>query len=160
MRKLLILLSLFFVQYSISGDRKEIFHGVDVPVDIQTILKHSYESYVTNPSGGAETNVWNLIDSENKRFVDGIYVYKGRGPHFPRQIFIYNDGKIYIFHANGFCNPKGIIQEYSLCLDSLLLTNRQTIDYLNAITRFLDEENERTYGREFIYINDINYKDR
>ena len=93
--------------------------------------------------------------------VNGIYAFKGQGPHFPRKIFIYRDKKIFFFQSVGAYNPNGIIKEYSTFLSENKLTNAETIMYLRAIYEYLkDEKFEEILGiinsQEEIIKNDTN----
>ncbi|MBL0293972.1 MAG: hypothetical protein IPQ04_06825 [Saprospiraceae bacterium] len=81
-------------------------------------------------------------------FKDGIYYYKGFGPHFPRRIFIFNKGVLCIFDNVGAFNPKGVLQEYLESIKKLDLTDKQTVKYLKAISEYLEQESGNTYGKE------------
>lgn len=91
-------------------------------------------------------NVVNLISPNNYNFVDGIYAFKGMGPHFPRQIFVYKREKIFIFNSRGDYNPEGVIMEFCSCIKKLNLTHKEIVDYLNVICLYLQEEEEADYG--------------
>lgn len=86
------------------------------------------------------------ISPNNYNFVDGIYAFKGMGPHFPRQIFVYKREKIFIFNSRGDYNPEGVIMEFCSCIKKLNLTHKEIVDYLNVICLYLQEEEVTDYG--------------
>ena len=71
---------------SIKGQCLDSLKSVCLPDSIAEQIENNYEDKYTN----ASKNVVNLISPNNYNFVDGIYAFKGMGPHFPRQIFVYN----------------------------------------------------------------------
>lgn len=73
--------------------RKASFCQVLIPKDIATQLDESYGKEFANTSA----NVYNLLNSKEKYLVNGIYAFKGQGPHFPRKIFIYRNKEIFFF---------------------------------------------------------------
>lgn len=83
---------------------------------------------------------------EIETFVDGIYAFKGMGPHFPRQIFVYKGGRLFIFNSRGDYNPEGVIAEFCSCIKTLNLTHKEIVDYLNVICLYLQAEAETDYG--------------
>lgn len=68
------------------------------------------------------------------------------GPHYPRQIFEYKGGKIFIFNSRGNSDPEGVIVEFCSCIKELKLTHKEIVDYLNAIDLYLKEEEVADYG--------------
>ena len=109
------------------------FPRVAVPDSIAVKLREAYKS-TTELRCNAEANVYNLIDRFNYDFKDGIYSFKGMGPHFPRRIFIFDKGKLYIFGNEGFLAPKGIVREFT-----------------KAMSEYLERESGETYGDEIVY---------
>ena len=116
--------------------------GVCLPDSIAEQIENYYNYKNTN----ASKNVVNLISPNNYNFVDGIYAFKGMGPHFPRQIFVYKREKIFIFNSRGDYNPEGVIMEFCSCIKKLNLTHKEIVDYLNVICLYLQEEEVTDYG--------------
>lgn len=127
---------------SIKGQCLDSLKSVCLPDSIAEQIENNYEDKYTN----ASKNVVNLISPNNYNFVDGIYAFKGMGPHFPRQIFVYKREKIFIFNSRGDYNPEGVIMEFCSCIKKLNLTHKEIIDYLNVICLYLQEEEEADYG--------------
>lgn len=94
-------------------------------------------------AGYAGSNVWNLLDCNDKVFTDGLYTMKGRGPHFPRRLFIYNNGKIFAFRNN---YVDTVLKEYSEYIEEMKLSEVEKIVYLKKISIYLEEEMGETYG--------------
>ena len=92
--------------------------------------------------------VFNLIDKQNYDFVDGIYSFRGMGPHFPRRIFMFNNGELFIFESAGYNASKGVVQEFSRAIDSLNLSSSQVVQYAKAISEYLNAEFGEMYGEE------------
>lgn len=112
---------------SIKGQCLDSLKSVCLPDSIAEQIENNYEDKYTN----ASKNVVNLISPNNYNFVDGIYAFKGMGPHFPRQIFVYKREKIFIFNSRGDYNPEGVIMEFCSCIKKLNLTHKEIVDYLN-----------------------------
>ena len=100
------------------------FPRVTVPDSIAVTLKKAYETS-SKLRSNAEANVYNLIDRFDYDFKDGIYSFKGMGPHFPRRIFIFDKGQLFIFDSAGFNEPQEVIREFSQAIDSLNLSPDQ-----------------------------------
>ena len=92
--------------------------------------------------------IWNLLNPKDFKFNNGIYSFRGFGPHFPKRIFIYNKNRLFIFENEGAFNPKGVLSEFVNCIDKLELTNAQTIKYSKIIADYLDKEKGNLYGDE------------
>lgn len=69
---------------------------------------------------------------------------------FQGGIFIFNDGRLFIFDNAGFDAPKEVIHEFTRAMDSLHLSSDQVVQYVKAISEYLELESDRTYGREII----------
>ena len=126
------------------------FPRVTVPDSIAVKLKKAYETS-SKLRSNAEANVYNLIDRFNYDFKDGIYSFKGMGPHFPRRIFIFDKGQLFIFDSAGFNEPQEVIREFSQAIDSLNLSPDQIVQYSKTISKYLEQESGETYGREKVY---------
>ena len=122
--------------------REPSFWTVIVPDSIATLLDKGYDREFVN----ASANVTNLLDPKKKILTDGIYAFKGQGPHFPRKLFIYHDKKLFIFKSKGAFNPIGVIQEYATYLSHNNLSSEDAIRYLKAICEHLNDEFGETYG--------------
>ena len=83
--KILLCFICSIVPYISKGQCSDSFKSVCLPDSIAEQIENNYEDKYTN----ASKNVVNLISPNNYNFVDGIYAFKGMGPHFPRQIFVY-----------------------------------------------------------------------
>ena len=126
------------------------FPRVTVPDSIAVKLKKAYETS-SKLRSNAEANVYNLIDRFDYDFKDGIYSFKGMGPHFPRRIFIFDKGQLFIFDSAGFNEPQEVIREFSQAIDSLNLSPDQIVQYSKTISKYLEQESGETYGRERVY---------
>lgn len=126
------------------------FPRVAVPDSIAVKLREAYKS-TTELRCNAEANVYNLIDRFDYDFKDGIYSFKGMGPHFPRRIFIFDKGQLFIFDSAGFNEPQEVIREFSQAIDSLNLSPDQIVQYSKTISKYLEQESGETYGREMVY---------
>lgn len=120
--------------------------GVNIPDTISVKLKVAYE--LTAINSGAENNVFNLSNYNNYNFGDGIYSFKGMGPHYPRRVFIYENKKLYIFNAIGAFDPIGFLNEYIMAIEYLNLDRNKVVSYLSIISLYLKDESQEFYGRE------------
>ena len=141
-KKILVFFICSIVPYISKGQCLDSLKSVCLPDSIAEQIENSYEDKYTN----ASKNVVNLISPNNYNFVDGIYAFKGMGPHFPRQIFVYKREKIFIFNSRGDYNPEGVIMEFCSCIKKLNLTHKEIVDYLNVICLYLQEEEVTDYG--------------
>ena len=147
-----ILLILFMICFSLNANshKQNPFQMVDVPDSIYLILEKEYESITGFDSVNAGRNVWNLINFKDFVFKNGLYSFKGQGPHFSRCIFIFKSPKIYIFRSIGAFDFVGILQEYLECIKLLGLTETERTVYLKSIATYLENESGLTYGTEKI----------
>lgn len=122
------------------------FQRVNIPDSIYTLLEEAYNKNAKNVNAGH--NVFNLSNRKDFVFKDGIYSFQGQGAHFPKRIFVFNLGKIFIFQNEGAFNPKGVLSEFLNCVDSLHLTNKQMIGYSKVVSEYLQNEEGLTYGDE------------
>ena len=149
-RFIMLILAMAVWNASAQNGKGNPFPRVAVPDSIAVQLREAYKS-TTELRCNAEANVYNLIDRFNYDFKDGIYSFKGMGPHFPRRIFIFDKGKLYIFGNEGVLAPKGIVREFTKAMDSLNLSGDKVIQYSKAISKYLEQESGETYGREMVY---------
>ena len=117
------------------------FKYVVVP---DTFAKLLDESYGHSPCG-ASVNVHNMEDYENIVWKNGIFSYKGMGPHFPRKLFIYENNCLFAFRNWGY-DVKSVLAEFMACVDSLHLDKDKIVKYLSIICQYLNEEKDDTYG--------------
>jgi hypothetical protein len=122
------------------------FQRVDVPDSIYLRLEHSYNK--GRESANAGRNVFNLLNRKDLVFKDGIFSFKGQGPHFPRKIFIFNKGALFVFENEGAFNPRGVLYEFINSIDLLQLTDKQIVKYSKVISEYLQFEEGLTYGAE------------
>jgi hypothetical protein len=144
---LTIITILFFGNCIFSQTEKtQPIQRVSVPDSVALKLEVAYNKNAKNVNAGK--NVFNLLHRKDFVFKNGIYSFQGQGPHFPRRIFIFNKGKLFIFENEGAFNPKGIIAEFSNAIELLNLTNKQIIAYLRATSDYLEQELNANYGGE------------
>ncbi len=83
--------------------KKNLFQTVRVPDSINLQLAEITYKRSSDISPKTGLYVWNLQSKKDLIFKDGIYSFKGLGPHFPRRLFIYNKGDIFIFENEFYC---------------------------------------------------------
>lgn len=149
-RFIMLILAMAVWNASAQNGKGNPFPRVAVPDSIAVKLREAYKS-TTELRCNAEANVYNLIDRFNYDFKDGIYSFKGMGPHFPRRIFIFDKGQLFIFDSAGFNEPQEVIREFSQAIDSLNLSPDQIVQYSKTISKYLEQESGETYGREMVY---------
>ena len=140
--KVLVCFICSIVPYLSKGQCLDSLKSVCLPDNIAELIENNYKDKDTN----ASKNVVNLISPNNYLWGDGIYAFKGLGPHYPRQIFVYKEKKIFIFNSRGDYNPEGVIMEFCSCIKKLNLTHKEIVDYLNIICVYLQEEEVTDYG--------------
>ncbi|MFR3489743.1 MAG: hypothetical protein ACLTTP_11430 [Alistipes ihumii] len=149
-RFIMLILAMAVWNASAQNGEENPFPRVTVPDSIAVKLKKAYETS-SKLRSNAEANVYNLIDRFDYDFKDGIYSFKGMGPHFPRRIFIFDKGQLFIFDSAGFNEPQEVIREFSQAIDSLNLSPDQIVQYSKTISKYLEQESGETYGREMVY---------
>lgn len=149
-RFIMLILAMAVWNASAQNGKGNPFPRVAVPDSIAVKLREAYKS-TTELRCNAEANVYNLIDRFDYDFKDGIYSFKGMGPHFPRRIFIFDKGQLFIFDSAGFNEPQEVIREFSQAIDSLNLSPDQIVQYSKTISKYLEQESGETYGREMVY---------
>lgn len=132
-RLIIILLSIFGSSF---GQNKSRFHTVNLPDSIIVSLKNFLTKKEKLSITGAILT-YNLLDKKNYMYEDGIYSFKLLGSHFHRNIFIVHRKNIYIFKGY-YLNE--LLPEFYLFLNQKKLTSKTEIDYLKAISLFLEEE--------------------
>ena len=149
-RFIMLILAMAVWNASAQNGEENPFPRVTVPDSIAVKLKKAYETS-SKLRSNAEANVYNLIDRFDYDFKDGIYSFKGMGPHFPRRVFIFDKGQLFIFDSAGFNEPQEVIREFSQAIDSLNLSPDQIVQYSKTISKYLEQESGETYGREMVY---------
>ena len=149
-RFIMLILAMAVWNASAQNGEENPFPRVTVPDSIAVKLKKAYETS-SKLRSNAEANVYNLIDRFDYDFKDGIYSFKGMGPHFPRRIFIFDKGQLFILDSAGFNEPQEVIREFSQAIDSLNLSPDQIVQYSKTISKYLEQESGETYGREMVY---------
>ena len=149
-RFIMLILAMAVWNASAQNGKGNPFPRVAVPDSIAVKLKKAYETS-SKLRSNAEANVYNLIDRFDYDFKDGIYSFKGMGPHFPRRIFIFDKGQLFIFDSAGFNEPQEVIREFSQAIDSLNLSPDQIVQYSKTISKYLEQESVETYGRDMVY---------
>lgn len=91
-KKILVFFICSIVPYISKGQCSDSFKSVCLPDSIAEQIENNYEYKKAN----ASKNVVNLISPNNYLWGDGIYAFKGMGPHFPRRIFVYKGLTRYI----------------------------------------------------------------
>jgi hypothetical protein len=124
------------------GQYKRLGSFVNVPDSVCKLIEQNYRYKNTN----ACENVVNLLFPNKYEWGNGIYVYKGNGPHYPRYIFINKENQLFFFKSSGYDNPKGVVLEFAQCVESLKLTNDETIKYFGMVYRYLIDEKGSDYG--------------
>ena len=124
------------------------YHGVYLPDSISRILEIEYAAITSSSNVFVSNNVWNLNKKEDLIFKNGLFSFKGLGPHFPRCIFIFKNPKIYIFRSIGAFDFEGVLQGYLECIKQLGLSEKEKIRYLKLIATYLESESGQTYGTE------------
>lgn len=138
-----LLIQLFWiVPFQIKGQSKIIDTCVHIPDSISRIIEQNYRYENTN----ASKNVVNLMFPQRFKWGNGIYAYKGFGPHFPRLLFICKNNNLFFFKNAGFENPIGVILEFTKSINVLGLSNKESLDYLGVLYEYLKEEQNIDYG--------------
>ncbi len=148
MRRLVYIVGLILLSYPhlmAQITKTNSFQRVKLPDSISAKLEDAYRKSTGFDSVNAGKNVWNLINSQELAFKNGLYSFKGQGPHFPRRFFIYNKGKLYVFSSN---KVNKFLEEYIECIKLLGLSEADRIKYLKRISNYLQEELGETYGAE------------
>ena len=94
-RFIMLILAMAVWNASAQNGKGNPFPRVAVPDSIAVKLKKAYETS-SKLRSNAEANVYNLIDRFNYDFKDGIYSFKGMGPHSPEE-YLYSIKDSYLF---------------------------------------------------------------
>lgn len=137
-----VLMLIIFVNFCscANSQQLEVFHGVYLPDSVAQFLETLY------PNQNVSARVHNLIFSSNKKWIDGIYAFSGQGPHYPRHLLISKGEKFFVFESEGFCNPKGVLKDFCICINQLHLSNEEIILYLKEVYTYLEYEYGLDYG--------------
>ena len=121
------------------------FHRVKISDSIYVKLEKSYFETTGFENVNAGRNVWNLINKRDFVLKDGLYLFRGQGPHYPSRIFIYDNNSVYMFRNN---HLEDILTEYVRFIEKLKISEINKIKYLKIICNYLQEELGQTYGAE------------
>jgi hypothetical protein len=145
MRLILVLFYLTVLIFSVNAQNiSNPSQRVVVPDSIYLKLEDAYNKVSENVNAGR--NVLNLSNRKDFIFKDGIYSYKGQGPHFPKKIFIFDKNRIFIFDNIGAYNPKGVLSEFLNCIEELKLNKAKIVRYSKIIADHLYYEENLNYG--------------
>lgn len=139
-KRIIILIISIFVISNVKGQQLTEFHGVYLPDSIALFLESLY------PDMNVSAHVYNLLSPDSKKWTDGIFSFKGQGPHFPRHLLISKEEKFFVFESEGFCNPKGVLKDFCICINQLHLSNEEIILYLKEVYTYLEYEYGLDYG--------------
>jgi hypothetical protein len=132
-----ILIIIFFTVVGCAFGQKRIpYQTVNLPDSVLLSVREFLSQKENIPITGAILT-FNLIDKKNYKYKDGIYSFRLLGPHFHRNIFIVNDKHIYIF--KGYYTDE-LIPEFYQYIKQNKLSSKIKIDYLKAISLFLEQE--------------------
>lgn len=132
---ILIILFLNISCYSF-GQNNTKFQTVNIPDSVLDSLVQ-FLSKKENVSIDGAILIYNLIDKKNYNYIDGIYSFKLLGPHFHSYIFIVNQKCIRIFKGY-YIND--LLPEFHLYLNQSNLSVKTKIQYLKAVSLFLEAE--------------------
>jgi hypothetical protein len=127
---------IFSSNYGFGQQNRKAFEMVKVPDSV----KNSLISFLTTKEKHSETGailIYNLINSKDYKYKDGIYAFRMMGPHFSRNIFIVSNGKLQIF--NGYYISE-LLSEFNSFIQKENIPYKIKIKYLKAISTFLEEE--------------------
>ena len=113
-KKILVFFICSIVPYISKGQCLDSLKSMCLPDSIAEQIENYYNYKNTN----ASKNVVNLISPNNYNFVDGIYAFKGMGPHFPRQILSIRERKFSSLIAEGTIIQKVLLWNSALVLKS------------------------------------------
>jgi hypothetical protein len=143
----LVFFSSMFCNVALMAQNPKInsFQRVKIPDSIYLQLEKAYKANTGYSNVNAGKNVWNLTNSQDLIFKNGLYSCKGQGPHFPRRLFFYNNGILFFFKNN---NINTVISEYSECIKLFDLSETDQIKYLKFLCVYLEQEINESYGAE------------
>lgn len=121
------------------------FQWVNVPDSISEELDAMYGEEKV----GAGKNVYKLNVYDDFEFNNGIYSYKGMGPHFLPKFFLYYDEHIYYFKADPDC-VYDVLKEWNLYINSIQIKDKDIIDFSVDILRYF-YPNNGTDNMVFLY---------
>ena len=145
----LIFMTLVFINCTGSAQhriKKNPFQMVEVPDSVRVKLYNFYKEEEDRETIKAGIYIFNLMDHNNYKFQNGIYSFRMMGPHFPRRIFIYNNGNMCILKSIGAFEPTELLKDYLECIKDLNLSDSEIRKYLKAISKYLEQEEGQTYG--------------
>lgn len=135
MRYILVLL---FVMQSVQQTlaQRYPFQLVNVPDSISDIINCKYGRV----DAGAGKNVYNMCVYDDFEFQDGIYSYKGMGPHFPLKLFAVNGDSLYFFRTPSN-KMKEYLEEWLSYKNRVCMEDAHFVTYSLAVINYLMHEN-------------------
>ncbi len=117
----------------------------DLPEDLYFSLDSVYCSYIHHERGEVGGHANKLGDDENRtHLTNGVYIYRGMGPHFPSYLFIYYNNDYYFFQHRIDKNVEldKMIKDFMFASSVLKFTDVEGINYLKIIVDFLYDNKE------------------
>ena len=112
------------------------FQWVNVPDSISDIINCKYGRV----DAGAGKNVYNMCVYDDFEFQDGIYSYKGMGPHFPLKLFAVNGDSLYFFRTPSN-KMKEYLEEWLSYKNRVCMEDAHFVTYSLAVINYLMHEN-------------------
>ena len=139
MKRILCLFCFFLIGIHMYGKRKNIMYYVEIPEYMVAQLDSVYYSCTNEFHVGAGINVHNLVNYKDTSFKDGIYVFRGMGPHFQQLMFIRYKHKLYFFNAHNAINVQKQLMDAK---EKLLIESSDYVLYLKHIADYIHESYE------------------
>jgi hypothetical protein len=153
MRKSLILFFLSTILISrILAQSQELLNMVQLPDSVSVKLSNFLAAKEKLKLAEYPMYIFNLVNSKDFKYHDGIYTFRLIGPHFKRHVFIVNNSEVYMF--DGYYIDE-LLQEFDEYIKNVHLSAKQKIIYLKAIGRFLEEEYKTETSLRYILTSEI-----
>ncbi|MBQ8066030.1 MAG: hypothetical protein IJ200_10300 [Prevotella sp.] len=144
MNKRIILTGIFILCLTAINARNTM-NLVKVPDSVAHQLDSIYFVQTGKRHVNAGINVHNLINYKNTKFQNGVYIFGGMGPHFPKMIFIHYDSNIYVITSRKIPEMLNQLNEAN---EKIQISNKDFITYLKFITNYIAmlSENNSPYS--------------